>query len=364
MRGDAIREFHKKQQFYRDLFIRTNEYHPTFPGTFENYFTIRLNPKALYQFYITGCQGNLNRKQRSVAGLLNTSINIQPTVNTFGLFLGDNFYPAGVTDKNDDKFRSQFSAMYSQNIFWFAALGNHDWNMQHWFNAAWQARKNPGISQLQRAMFQVDHTYLQKDKWMMPFHYYVIVTPSANLFILDSNTFYWDVLQQDWFIHRYEALNKDCDLHPKKNIIAMHHPLQTIGKRHTDAGHNDAKQYILPQYAALPRIPVNFSECSLNQLLLEKFKEIRKMDCWKIKKIPFQIDHVVSAHDHFLAHYYLTDLPETQQLVVGGGGGSLQDIHVEPELQSKPWKSEKIHGYLHLKITPEKCKFKFSKLES
>jgi hypothetical protein len=399
MRLDAIGSFQRSKTDCMRKIRDMVHSHLHFPGIIGENFTFTLNVHDEYQFYILGCQGEDGKAQRAVAASINNRIrkhsgpvenvftnekqvagweNVTlveddsqrepPKLldNVFGLFLGDNFYPGGVTSADDAHFVSQFSNLYSQDVYWFSALGNHDWNMQNRVEETREASKNPRLTKLQRALFQVEHTYLVNDKWFMPFRYYVLDAHYANIFILDSNTFYWDRSQQDWLVQRYQALNKDPMRRPKKNIIAMHHPLKTIGKRHPDAGSSDVGQYWLPDYDALPKTPGDPCDPNdlkkskrgyLNQLLLEKFVEIKNRPLWKDIKFPFYIDKFIGAHDHFLARYNIDVLERSEQLISGGGGGSLQDKHVDPGSGT----FDKSHGYLHLHLTSRDCIFKHEK---
>jgi len=63
------------------------------------------------------------------------------------ILAGDNFIQTGVSSTNDEQWDSKFESMYSQNLLFFAALGNHD------LKGNWKA--------------QIEYTKIS-DRWYMP----------------------------------------------------------------------------------------------------------------------------------------------------------------------------------------------------
>jgi len=97
---------------------------------------------------------------------------------TFGITLGDNFYPAGLTSPTDPRWTTQYEALYSSmGIRIYACLGNHD-----------QADGDSPAAQIVR-------TYISPT-WRMPAAYYTFTAGSAQFFATDGNDF--SVQQLAW----------------------------------------------------------------------------------------------------------------------------------------------------------------------
>lgn len=314
------------------------------PSQFELGINMTSDDKMAYKMMVTGCQGEGTPAQRNVANAMNQKLKTYAPDKISGLLLGDNFYDSGVDTTDDPKFKDLFTNMYSQSFNWFAALGNHDWNFQNSIKT-WMGKTAP---HQQKAMAQVEHTYSSLDKknkvdmWLMPHRYYVIETNWANIIVLDSNTLYFDPQQQDWFKNILKRANEKTP--HRKNVIAMHHPLLSAGKRNPFSDAKDVHQYILPEYKYTgPR------DTSLNNLLLTLFKEIQSE-----LRDAFKIDLILCAHDHFLADSYLYEL-SCKQLTIGGGGGPLQDIKIEKTCQFQA----KTHGFVELDFNKENINYTF-----
>ena len=303
----------------------------------ETHFELGINlctpDNAPFKMVVTGCQGEGTKGQRDVAAAMNENIQQKDTGRKFGLLLGDNFYDSGVDTPSDPKFYELFQQMYTQKYFWFAALGNHDWNFQNAIKT-WLGKS---ASHHQKAMAQVDHTYYGRDRinkidtWLMPHRYYIVETNWANFIVLDSNTLCFDKTQQAWF--KQILTDTKAKTPHRKNIVAMHHPLISVGKRYPGSDVNDVGQYLLPEYNYRgPR------DTSLNNLLLRHFDALKEelgSQC--------SIDLLLCAHDHFLAESYLPGL-DCKQLTLGGGGGHLQNVQLAKMTEF----SKKTYGFAAL----------------
>lgn len=85
---------------------------------------------AQISFYAIGDQGSGTYRQYLTAAKMELSCRSQRDVN-FTLFLGDNFYWAGVKSVRDDKFSELFEEAYGSTCLlgmpYYAVLGNHDY---------------------------------------------------------------------------------------------------------------------------------------------------------------------------------------------------------------------------------------------
>lgn len=299
----------------------------------QKYFKPTLNMDST-TVMVTGCQGTITDsipeywgKGPAVQRKIGRRMASTPDTN-FRLLLGDNFYRWGVASEVDSKFRSGFESIYSLDGKYTAAvLGNHDYNFQtkkvQYLGASTRS--------LNRALYQVLYTYQPNSMWFMPYRYYVIELPHANIVVVDSNTLVFDVIQQAWLKGILDTLGKESD---KWNIIAQHHPLVSCGKRYPGNGHYDIDQYLMPDLTDYQGV-INTSN-TMNALLNEFYT-----------KAELKFDLLLCAHDHFLAATTLEHLEnKPYQLTIGGGGGKLQNIE---HSRIANW-SMKSHGYLDLTV--------------
>jgi hypothetical protein len=303
-------------------------------------------------FLITGCQGGgPSGDQAGVAKEMRKFLNNSPSKeNTLGMFLGDNFYNSGVTHEHDPLFNDAFYHMYQGlDIPFFNILGNHDYDFHGGKHA---------IHPMQRAMAQVNHTYVAKalrgfPDWIMPSRYYALSFKNVNFFMLDSNTFCFDEQQRSWLVDTHKTLNSTNDK-KKWNIIVMHHPLVSYGKRHPDTNKSDIDWYWLNEYEHKPYNFLSLPNSSMNQWIFEKLAELN-----------LEFDLELCAHDHFLGFSEITANPYPElktpywkstavktektmfQALVGGGGGK---IPMGLKNKDKAIWTEPHYGFLDLKI--------------
>jgi tartrate-resistant acid phosphatase type 5 len=176
----------------------------------------------------------------------------QLTPYTFLLTLGDNFYPSGVSDTSDPKWKSVYEATYgSLSLPIYPSLGNHDHLGNIWA--------------------QVDYSKMHS-RWNMPAPYYGIVQPldsQTSLLLLAIDT---DVLRQGkdpqqllWIKDQLQ----NTKAHWK--IVYGHHPIYSSGahgeneylKAHLDpilvetktdlyiAGHDHTLEIIRPNHGVV-----------------------------------------------------------------------------------------------------------------
>lgn len=128
-----------------------------------------------------------------------------------GAFLGDNFYPAGVTSTEDPKWGTHWRAMYGTlGIVFHPALGNHDY-------------ADDGVPGDPDAQVR----YSAKDPlWQMPAKTYTWTLGAAEFFVLDTEA--WDDAQGAWLRGALAGSKA-----PVK-IVYGHHPIYSNGPHGDD----------------------------------------------------------------------------------------------------------------------------------
>lgn len=158
----------------------------------------------------------------------------------FGLTLGDNFYPRGLTSPDDPRWQTQWEQLYSpMHIPFYAVLGNHDWS----------GSDSPAAEILYSAKSQ---------SWRMPSPYYTFTAGSVQFFAFDTpavdeaelkwldeeltkSTAQWKVVYGHY--HIYSATRGD-----NKELIARLMPI--LKRDHVDVylnGHDHNLQELKPE---------------------------------------------------------------------------------------------------------------------
>lgn len=250
-------------------------------------------PPQELSFFAFGDWGTGGANQAAVATALKNYCNANPC--DFGVLLGDNFYPSGVSSTADSKWQDYFEDVYSGlNMIFYASLGNHD------FAGNIQA--------------QIDYTGLQ-NRWYLPARKYQVIPPAAQgdpplleLFIVDSNNFTVAGANQ--------LLTDMTNSSALWKIVAMHHPIYSNGL------HGDTASL---QGTLLPVV------CQNAQLVL-------------------------SGHDHLFSHLDdANDGCSFHQVVAGGGGKSL--YATVPD--ARALFSESAYGFGVFKVSPTEIVINF-----
>jgi hypothetical protein len=192
------------------------------------------------------------------------------------LYLGDNFYPSGVTGPDDPQWASTFDAPYAAMTqpFW-AVLGNHDYG-----------GKGIGYDK-ERAAAQVA-VGRRGGKFVMPDRFYARSLRHVDVFALDTPAIvHGDDADQRAAVRAWLASSKG-----RWRVVVGHHPYWSSGL-HGDAGIYDNQQ-------APPE---------------------RVGTAWKAffdEELCGKIDVYISGHDHDLE--WLKG-PCKMELVISGGGG-------------------------------------------
>jgi len=146
----------------------------------------------------------------------------------FVLYMGDNFYDAGVESVTDEQFQTKFELPYAVlDLPFYVVLGNHDYGgcFGDDCGAGWEFDKSEA---------QVDYTHYS-DKWTMPSEYYTFTEDHAQFFGLDTNAIMWDPFlatagdQPSWLQTELDASTASW------RIAYGHHPYISNGQ-HGNAG--------------------------------------------------------------------------------------------------------------------------------
>jgi tartrate-resistant acid phosphatase type 5 len=158
----------------------------------------------------------------------------------FGLTLGDNFYPRGMTSPDDPRWQTQWEQLYGpMHLPFYAVLGNHDWS----------GADSPAAEIMYAAKSQ---------NWHMPAPYYTFTAGSVQFFAFDTpavdeaelkwldeeltkSTAQWKVVFGHY--HIYSATRGD-----NKELIARLLPI--LKKDHVDVylnGHDHNLQELKPE---------------------------------------------------------------------------------------------------------------------
>ncbi len=175
---------------------------------------------APIRFIALGDAGTGSRSQQEVADA--AAVVCARDGCDFATYLGDNFYPSGVTDIADVQWIDKFETPYAALGFpFYAVLGNHDYG------------GGGGGYDVTRAQAQVDYTSVSS-KWVMPDLFWSESMGEATFFGLDTTALVmgFGAPQDAWFPGARAASTTTW------NIVLGHHPYLSNGP-HGNAGAYD-----------------------------------------------------------------------------------------------------------------------------
>jgi hypothetical protein len=184
-------------------------------------------PPRVVRFVALGDAGEGNTAQYEVADAMGAVCALRGC--DFALYLGDNFYDAGVDGVDDEQFRTKFEDPYADLDFPFwVALGNHDFGevpLLFW-----------------KTDYQVDYTQ-RSSKWTMPDHFYSFDQEHATFLALDTNMIMlglaWTQDQSGW-IRKEIRTARDAG---QEWVVAYgHHPWRSNGE-HGNAGNYEGAAF-------------------------------------------------------------------------------------------------------------------------
>ena len=209
------------------------------------------------------------------------------------LLLGDNFYPNGIVNEDDEKFRKFIDL--ENKIPVYAVLGNHDYL---------------GNIKLQKEF--------NKGNWNMPNNYYKVSTDEYDIFIIDTSILIPDYSNLNYTIVRSKLDNEPL-IESKKQINWLEEELELSKKKKIICGHYPI---------------ISFGMYGVNKKLFEILFPILEK---------YNVEFYASGHDHNLQIVDITTENYFMKQIVSGSGS-----HVYPVIKNASNKIFSRHGYLAL----------------
>ena len=290
------------------------------------------DPIIAHRLFLVGDAGEQYVRETRMGRVVRKHLG-ESAENATVVFLGDNIYPAGLSDKGSATYDRE-QAILREQVSWVEGTGsravfvpgNHDW--QHWGKKGLQYVKNQQswFDSLQNPLF----SFLPRENCPGPVE---ISLGGPNLLI---------ILDTQWFLHKWEkpgegsscdaktrgqvieSLGKIIARNPgKRVIIAGHHPLVTYGDH---GGVFTWKDHLFPltdlrPYLYVP-LPVIGSIYPLYRKLFGHvqdtrhplYREFREPIQELLKKHPGNL--YVAGHEHALQHI----VRDSTHFIVSGGG--------------------------------------------
>ncbi|WP_373530996.1 metallophosphoesterase [Vampirovibrio sp.] len=171
--------------------------------------------KEPYKFVAFGDWGAGTPFQQDVASQLAMELDKDPY--EAALLLGDNIYPDGNIQKfGKPYFTDMYGALIRQNVHFIVAIGNHDIVGGH----------------------QAD----QLSFFKMPGYYYSVKKPGVEFFVIDTNHFANDQVQQQWLKQALSASTSTW------KAVVGHHPVYSSGEHGSNQGLKDTLEPLLIDY--------------------------------------------------------------------------------------------------------------------
>lgn len=254
------------------------------------------------RFFAIGDQGTGGASQQAVADAIAAKCAADGC--DFGITLGDNFYPEGVTSTNDLLWNTVFVQPYATiDVPFYASLGNHDYAVDK-----------------ARGQVQVDYGLINS-KWIMPAQYYAFDAGNATFLAISSHliqsNYSTSVVDQGAYFANEIAQSEQ----PWK-IMFGHHPYIS------DGGHGNAG---------------NYDDVPDRAIALKEFFETY---------ICGTIDIYLSGHDHNLQTLQGPQGPwvcPNYFIVSGGGGAGLYNLPGRDENTTEF--SAKSFGFAYMHLT-------------
>ncbi|HVP00039.1 MAG TPA: metallophosphoesterase [Bryobacteraceae bacterium] len=196
-----------------------------------------------------------------------------------GITLGDNFYPCGVRDIKDPKWKTRWEDLYTPlGIPFYATLGNHDYG--HPKIACPTGQGSP----------DVEVAYTKRGKsWRMPARYYSFKAGTVLFVAIDTEG--WSDEQLKWIEATLKASADDPAI--KWRIVYGHHPAYTSGEHLNERRISVLRAQLVPVMKAA------------------------------------HVDLYICGHDHDLEHLRTEGI---EFLICGGGGAKLRQFRLtQPE---------------------------------
>ena len=216
------------------------------------------------KIYFIGDIGSYNLATKSIFDNINKNISEEDKV----VILGDNFYPNGVENLEDEKFK-QFEQL-NIPVETFSILGNHDY-----------------LGNIE--------AQLKYDKWNMENNYFKKTIGNLDLFFIDTSV----------IIPEYSNLNYNIVKSKLKNEPLEYSSIMLKWlEKELDKSNN--KKIVVGHYPL-----VSYGLYGLNKMLFEKLFKIFKK---------YSVSYYISGHDHNLQIIDVTSQDYSFKQIVSGSG--------------------------------------------
>ncbi|RNL95258.1 phosphoesterase [Sinomicrobium pectinilyticum] len=289
-----------------------------------------------HTFYFIGDAGNSLMGEKSVALRAFEKEMEKATKNSTVVFLGDNIYPSGMPDKEEEgrelaEYRIDIQAEIGKKIKGRTIFipGNHDWY-------------SDGLKGLRRQEKHVDNilgknSFLPEDGCPLEREK---INDEVDLLLIDSQWFI-----EDW--DKHPTMNDDCDIKTREQffeevesyinksqgkilLIAMHHPLLSNGGH---GGQFSPDKHLYPVRNTIP-LPIigsllNFirktSGISPQDIQSKPYRELTD----RLFTLAQQTDNVVfvSGHEHNLQYAVSRNIP----LIISGSGSKIAPSSIKKD---------------------------------
>lgn len=174
----------------------------------------------MFECILCGDTGSGNDEQylvsKSMENLISANRNIESVI-----IVGDNIYPSGCTDVNDEQFITKFQEPYKNiDLPFYLCLGNHDY----------------GYDQNNMSQSQIDYTNSKNNtnkKWNMPKRWYSQGYPECEFVFIDTNFEYLDEsMIRDQLNDTIQSIRES---QKRWKILCGHHTWRSVG------GHGNAE---------------------------------------------------------------------------------------------------------------------------
>lgn len=170
-----------------------------------------------YRFVAFGDWGAGTPFQKDVAAQLNRTYDQAPFDSA--ILLGDNIYPDGnIAKYGQAYFTDMYRHLIKEGVNFVVAIGNHDVVAGH---------------QAEQIRF-----------FNVPGYYYAIKKPGVEFFVLNTNSFAREHVQQQWLEN---ALNASKS---RWKIVVGHHPIYSSGEHGMNKGLKQSLEPLLVKYKA------------------------------------------------------------------------------------------------------------------
>lgn len=295
--------------------------------------TAQQNPRK-FRIYLIGDAGEVEHGNHPVVEDVRKRLAEEPHSDSHIIFLGDNIYPLGMPDDEDEE-RKKAEAILKTQLDLYQQINGKIWMLPG--NHDWEKGKSGGWNAVLRAEEYIEENYPENRVHWVPSS----GCPGPNVIPLDSETLLI-ALDSQWWLHLKDKPRgeSDCDYKSEEEVlaaisnileenqnktilVAMHHPLRSYGPH--NGGYN-WKDHIFPLTSHHPNLYVPLPVIgSIYPLYRSWFGDIQDLPHPKYEAMIRALDNIfelhpnviqVAGHEHGLAY---TKEGNTHYVISGAG---------------------------------------------